>query len=75
MVLCARQLLQVVSRAYSEYWKSRAAHVAALGTHIAELDAIRAELIESQDPDFRKFLDWFDAWFLKRAAAVERADD
>ena len=75
MVLCARQLLQVVSRAYSEYWKSRAADVAALEAHIADLDTIRAELIESQDPAFHKFLDWFDAWFLKRAAAVEQADD
>jgi hypothetical protein len=75
MVLCARQLLQVVRRAYSEYWKSRAADVAALEAHIADLDTIRAELIESQDPAFHKFLDWFDAWFLKRAAAVEQADD
>ena len=75
MVLCARQLLQVVSRAYSDYWKSRAADVAAIETHIAELDTIRAELVGNQDPAFANFLDWFDSWFLKRAAAVERADD
>lgn len=75
MVLCARQLLQVVSRAHPEYWKEREADVATLGGHLAELDTIRTALLQREDASFGAFLDWFDAWFLKRASKVERADD
>jgi hypothetical protein len=75
MVLCARQLLHVVSRAHPEYWRAHAQEVAKLTDRIADLAAIRRELLESQEADFGTFLDWFDVWFLKRAAAVERAND
>jgi hypothetical protein len=75
MVQCARQLLQVVSRAHPDYWKARAQDVARLGTRLAELAVIRDELLDSQGAEFGRFLDWFDCWFLKRAAAVERAND
>ena len=75
MVLCARQLLQIVSRAHPEYWKDREADVATLGDHLAKLDTIRTALLQREDASFGIFLDWFDVWFLKRASKVERVDD
>jgi hypothetical protein len=71
IILCARQLCQEVARDHPEYWGAHAADAKILQEKFQALSTIREALL-AQDPEqLPAFLQWFDKWFLKRAAAVE----
>jgi hypothetical protein len=71
ILLCARQLCQEVARDYAEYWDAHAADAKVLKEKFQALSTVRDALL-AQDPErLPAFLEWFDKWFLKRAAAVE----
>lgn len=73
LLMCARQLCNEIGRAFPDYWKKNKAAARELEARCdASLKAVRQRLTE-QNPanDFATFLDWFDRWFLRRAAPVE----
>ena len=69
--LCARQLRQELAKSYEVYWKDHPTDVGALDRSLAQLDDIRAALIAQNGAEFAPFLDWFDRWFLERAAVAQ----
>jgi hypothetical protein len=71
LVLCARQLCQVIRSDYSEFWNAHRADGRALVDRFATADSIRSRLIERDPSKLESFLDWFDRWFLSRAQRVE----
>jgi hypothetical protein len=73
LLLCARQLCNEIGRTFPDYWKKNKAAASELEARCgASLKAVRRRLTE-QNPanDFAAFLDWFDRWFLRRAAPVK----
>ena len=74
VLLCARQLLRELGRAFPDYWARRRDEVRALETRIGEGTTVRDELA-GIDAEMPAFLDWFDRWFLRRAAAVQPEDE
>ncbi|MBL9100183.1 MAG: hypothetical protein JNL82_04440 [Myxococcales bacterium] len=73
VLLCARQLLRELGRTFPDYWDLRREDVRTLELRIGEGSSVRDELARG-DADMPGFLDWFDRWFLKRAAAVQTED-
>jgi len=69
--LCARQLRQELAKSYEVYWKDHPTDVGALDRSLAQLEDIRAALIAQNGAEFAPFLDWFDRWFLERAAVAQ----
>jgi len=73
VMLCARQLLRELGREFSDYWAQRREDVKALEARIAAASVVRDGLAAG-DAEMPAFLDWFERWFLKRAAAVQPED-
>jgi hypothetical protein len=70
IALCARQLVQELRREQSEFWQEHAEDVRRLRERVDGALSVRTRLI-LRDPDkMPAFLDWFDQWFLRRAAPV-----
>jgi hypothetical protein len=69
--LCARQLRQELAKSYEDYWKDHPTDVGVLDRTLSQLDDIRAALIAQNGAEFASFLDWFDQWFLTRAAVAQ----
>jgi hypothetical protein len=72
MVLCARQMVTELRRDCADFFKEHANDARRLAEQLAIVRALRARLAESGDPTMTEFLDWFEEWFLRRAAPVER---
>lgn len=73
LLMCAQQLCNEIERAFPDYWKKNKTAARELKTRCeVSLKTVRQRLTE-QNPasDFAAFLDWFDRWFLNRAAPVE----
>lgn len=68
VTLCARQVLRDLERAYPVYWKGHRDDVAVLDSKLESLAGLRSEIAKA-DNEMPLFLDWFEGWFLKRAAA------
>lgn len=68
--LCARQLCVELRRAFPDYWRSRREDVLALEKDLGRCEAVRTRLA-AKSLEMPGFLDWFEQWFLKRAAPVE----
>ena len=75
VLLCCRQLVQVIGKEFPEYWNERSQQVARLSGRIAANDAFRERLIERSPREMGDFLDWFDGQFLKRAQPRAVSDD
>jgi hypothetical protein len=71
ILLCARQLSKELSNAFPDYWKERADEVRRLEGTLTRAAEIREHLSEKDPATMPGFLDWFDGWFLRRAAPVE----
>jgi hypothetical protein len=77
IVLCARQLVNELRRDpnFREYFAEHAEDARRLGEQIAGLGAIRDRLVATDPAQMPAFLDWFERWFLKKAAPVEPQED
>jgi hypothetical protein len=73
VILCAKQLLRELARAFPDYWESHRKDVNRLEACIGEAEPIRAALAAS-NAEMPEFLEWFDRWFLQRAAALDQGD-
>ncbi len=71
IIMCAKQLCQVLTRNFHDYWSNHTADTKMLENRFSKLDIIRQRLIEKNPDGFTDFLKWFDQWFLKRAKSVE----
>lgn len=70
IVMCAEQFLKELRRDHADFWQEHAEDATLLKEELGELSAIRARLIERNPSEMPAFLDWFDKWFLRRAAPV-----
>ena len=68
-----KQLLRELGRAFPDYWESHRDDVKRLDARIGDADQIRAALAAGH-AEMPEFLEWFDRWFLQRAAALEEGD-
>lgn len=74
LMLCAKQVVQELRREFPDYWRERKAQSQALESTLERTQEIRNRLAQSEThQDMAAFLDWFDAWFLKRAKTEEPA--
>lgn len=74
ILLCAQQLVQELERDFPDYWRSRKAQAAELRATLDHAQTVRLRLSNgAEHGDMPAFLDWFDAWFLKRAKTEEAA--
>jgi hypothetical protein len=71
ILLCARQLFKDLSKEFPDYWKERADEVRRLDETLAKGAEIRERLSKKDPVTMPSFLDWFDGWFLRRAAPLE----
>lgn len=71
ILLCAQQLLRELSKSFPEFWSEHASDVAELDLALQRAKEIRDRLLERDGASMAPFLDWFDRWFLSRAARVE----
>ncbi len=71
IVLCARQLCQEIARTYPDYWSAHAPDTKDLDERFKNLGSIRQRILDRSPKEMGKFLEWFDHWFLRRAASVE----
>ncbi len=70
IVLCAKQLVQELKREFREYWDAHVEDDRRLREQFELIARLRGTIIE-RDPDrMSTFLDWFENWFLKKAAPV-----
>jgi hypothetical protein len=74
VVLCARQLLDELGRAYPDYWAEHRDDVERLDAQLAEAAPLRAALAGGH-AEMPAFLDWFERWFLTRAEALPEEDE
>jgi hypothetical protein len=74
MALCARQTVTELRRDldFAEFFRGHTDDVLRLEEQLAIGGVLRACLTEEGDPTMTEFLDWFEKWFLRRAAPVER---
>jgi hypothetical protein len=68
-VLCTRQLLSGLARAFPRYWSERQADVSRLASLLEDAASLRARLVAG-DPEMPAFIEWFERWFLQRAVPV-----
>jgi len=71
IVLCARQLCQEIAKDFPDYWSAHATDTQELEERFKNLGSIRQRILERNPGEIGEFLDWFDRWFLRRAAPVE----
>jgi hypothetical protein len=69
--LCAQQMRRELARAFPEFWTGHAAEAAELDAALQRVAEVRGRLLEHDGTAMAPFLDWFDRWFLTRAAQVE----
>ena len=70
IALCARQLERELRHEQPEFWQEHAGDTRRLRERIDGALHVRERLIARQPETMPAFLDWFDAWFLRRAAPV-----
>lgn len=71
MTLCARQTVKELRKAFPGFFQERPEESRRLEKELEIGGELRARLSAGQEPAMEAFLDWFDGWFLKRAAPVE----
>ncbi|NPC71985.1 hypothetical protein HPP05_19725 [Corallococcus exiguus] len=71
VVLCARQLMDELGSEprYQGYWEAHRDDVRQLTEQLASASSLR-ETLAAGSGEMPAFLDWFDGWFLRRAAPV-----
>ncbi|MBI2893940.1 MAG: hypothetical protein HYY06_10340 [Deltaproteobacteria bacterium] len=71
ILLCARQLCTEVARAHAEFWSVHRADVREIEAALARSSDVRSVLVATNPDEMPAFLEWFDRWFVRRAAPVE----
>lgn len=71
-MLCAVQLLGELRRAFPEYHARHRRDLDELERPLAVREELR-RAIAADDPTMPRFLEWFERWFLRRAAALREA--
>lgn len=72
IVLCARQLIDVISKQFTDFWDAHTRDADAVKDQLLNINGIRDILVARNGAGMEKFLDWFESWFLRRAAALEK---
>lgn len=68
ILLCARQLLERVrAEAPAAFRESHQAELRQLGARVARAGDVREQFTFGTPAERQAFLDWFEAWFLRRA--------
>lgn len=70
MGLCARQLERELRREHPEFWQEYSPDVKKLRERIDAALTVRERLVDRDPKEMPAFLDWFEAWFLRRATPV-----
>lgn len=70
VMMCAVQLCDRVRGLAQDFWKEYSRQAEAVSAKLAQRAVIRDQLCESDPGQMPAFMDWFDAWFLKRAEPV-----
>jgi hypothetical protein len=70
MGLCARQLERELRREHPEFWQEYSSDVKKLRERIDTALSVRERLVARDSKEMPAFLDWFEAWFLRRATPI-----
>ncbi len=70
MALCARQLESELRRQHTEFWREHSQDGQRLHGRVETALAVRERLVARNPTEMPAFLDWFEQWFLRRAAPV-----
>ncbi|NYF59348.1 hypothetical protein [Micromonospora purpureochromogenes] len=70
MVLCARQLAELIRRRSPAFWASDPAGVSRLEEALSVRAVLREQLISRNDAEMAEFLDWYEPRFLGETAVV-----
>jgi hypothetical protein len=71
ILLCAQQLLHELKCGFPDFWKAHLRDANELSAMLARGQKVRDRLIAKDPKEMTLFLDWFDKWFVKRAAPME----
>jgi len=70
MALCARQLSEELRKESPKFFSEHAAEARRLQDQLESAASIRDRLVARDPARMAEFLDWFDHWFLRRAAPL-----
>lgn len=70
MALCAKQLSQELRRESPEFFADHQVEARRLQEQLESATAIRERMVARDPANMAEFLDWFDHWFLRRAAPL-----
>lgn len=70
-LLCAKQLLDDVRDRWPEYSGAHRDRIRSLEKQLTAIGEFRGQLAKGAGPDHGAFLEWFEKWFLARAAELE----
>lgn len=74
IVLCAQQLLDRLRKEHGDFWSENERHAGPLRQQVQQLRHDHREGLKNSGPaDMPRFLEWFESWFLARAAQIEDA--
>lgn len=74
ILLCAQQLLEVVSRAHKDFWQDNREDGRRLQNSLHILAEVRQDIVTADPQTMPEFLNWFELWFLRRASSVTTED-
>jgi hypothetical protein len=64
-------LVQEIKAEFPDFWKEHREDANDLNTSLDKSQEVRNRLIVKEPKEMTAFLDWFDKWFVKRAAPPE----
>lgn len=67
ILLCARQLVQLVHREHPDFFRQHRDDVDELEKRLGRLDEVRARFTFEEAERRTRFFEWFDRWFLTQA--------
>jgi len=71
IALSAQQLVRELRREFPEFWRAHEESAHLLQERLTVTDGLRNRVIARDPSEMPAFIDWFDQWFLKKAARVE----
>lgn len=74
ILMCAAQLTEHVQARAPQFWADNVVQVKLLDEALAGRIELREALCASDPAGMPAFMDWFDGWFLKRAAPLKEAE-
>jgi hypothetical protein len=70
IVLCAQQLADALRRDWPDFWAGERSGAARLTAALAVRARLRAQLLARNDEEMSRFLDWYEARFLRESQDV-----